>query len=300
MSLAKTTENYKRCQLCGFIGKSKQSIIIHIQQSHKTTSFKQYYDMFFKELGEGICSMCSNSTKWNGKNYTKNGNRYYTKHCSVKCGTNDSLHQKHKESTCLSRYGVSNIQKLDSIREKIGKSNRITYHNINTTNKRNATILQKYGNIDNYNTIRIARAKETNLSLYGVEYPLLNKDIFKRTRTHGVSSKLHLKIKDILNLERMGFKSELSIDKYVVDEINIDKKLIIEINGDYIHANPKKYIESDIITIGTNVYSAKTRWDYDDSRKLQLAAYGYIIFTIWESDNLHEKQKELDILLGLD
>ena len=62
-------------------------------------------------------------------------------------------------------------------------------------------------------------------------------------------SKLHQKIKNELQLYKIGFVSEQRVDRYLVDELNENKKIIIEINGDYIHANPKIYKLDDIIRL---------------------------------------------------
>jgi len=101
-------------------------------------------------------------------------------------------------------------------------------------------------------------------------------------------SKLHKKIREALNLSQLGFVSEQVVDGFIVDELNIEKKIIIEINGDYVHANPKLYKETDIIKLANSKYTAKEKWLYDEFRIKTLESLGYKVIIIWESDNLDE------------
>ena len=110
-------------------------------------------------------------------------------------------------------------------------------------------------------------------------------------------SKLHLHIKEYLKLETLGFISEQRILRYTVDELYEDKKLIIEINGNYIHANPKKFASEDIIRLPGNSYSAEEKWKSDAAKIHKLEQLGYKVFIIWESDNLEEKKQELRAII---
>lgn len=66
---------------------------------------------------------------------------------------------------------------------------------------------------------------------------------------------------------------------------------IIEYNGDYWHANPRIYNESDILTKGK---TAKEIWDYD-TRKIEFAKNnGYEILIIWDSEYKYDKLKVID------
>ena len=81
----------------------------------------------------------------------------------------------------------------------------------------------------------------------------------------------------------IGFKSEMPIDRYTVDELNENKKLILEINGDHWHANPRKYNANDIIG-GTGKKTAKQIWERDSEKIEVLQGMGYDVIIIWESD----------------
>ena len=67
-------------------------------------------------------------------------------------------------------------------------------------------------------------------------------------------------------------------------------KLLIEVDGDYWHANPKKYKADDII--GQSNKTAKKIWEYDKTKTQDILNEGYNILRYWSSDlkNIsHEK-----------
>ena len=59
------------------------------------------------------------------------------------------------------------------------------------------------------------------------------------------------------------------------------QNIIIEYNGDYWHANPCKYKESDIVHHGI---SAKTIWEKDKEKEELYNSLGYKVIYIWEKD----------------
>ena len=119
-------------------------------------------------------------------------------------------------------------------------------------------------------------------------------DSLKRS---GKFSKLHQKLNKQLKLEEKGFKSEQIVSRYFADELHEHKKIIIEINGDYVHANPNKYKDTDVIRLPTTKYLAMEKWESDRIKKETLESLGYKVFVIWESDDLVQKEKELMELL---
>lgn len=110
----------------------------------------------------------------------------------------------------------------------------------------------------------------------------------------GRLSKLHQKIRSMLDLQSLGFVSEQLVDKYFVDELNEKQKIIIEINGDYIHANPKKFKPNDIIRFYKGIFTAAEKWESDKQKIDTLTSMGYRVITIWESDDLEEIKKQLN------
>lgn len=79
------------------------------------------------------------------------------------------------------------------------------------------------------------------------------------------------------------------LDKYVVYDIK-HKDCIIEFNGDYWHANPKKYTENDTIR-GNKVTDI---WEHDVKKLNEAAAAGYRTMVVWESDYLENTQQTIE------
>jgi G:T-mismatch repair DNA endonuclease (very short patch repair protein) len=78
--------------------------------------------------------------------------------------------------------------------------------------------------------------------------------------------------------------------KYYVYDIVYNKK-IIEYNGDFWHANPKKYKPNDILKFPNSPKVAQEIWDADE-RKIQFARdQGYEVLVVWESDFKKDKEE---------
>jgi G:T-mismatch repair DNA endonuclease (very short patch repair protein) len=107
------------------------------------------------------------------------------------------------------------------------------------------------------------------------------------------SSKLHMSIREELNLSAYGFLSEQIIDWYVADELHPDRKIIIEINGDFWHANPDKYSENDIIKAPGESFVAGDKWKKDMEKYKKYVELGYELIVIWESDYKEDKTLSL-------
>lgn len=114
----------------------------------------------------------------------------------------------------------------------------------------------------------------------------------------GTLSALHKKIRDSLALGALGFLSEQAVGIYRCDEVHREKKLIVEINGDYVHANPRKYKHSDWVVLEWDKYRARHKWKLDADRIRYLEARGYKVLVVWESDPLPEVREALAALLG--
>jgi very-short-patch-repair endonuclease len=124
--------------------------------------------------------------------------------------------------------------------------------------------------------------------------PEFNKKLSSSFSKNNRLTKLHKKIKEELKLIERGFMSEQSIGKYFADELNEEKRIIIEINGDYVHANPKKFKAEDIIKLPNSKYTAAEKWESDKKKIEALTSMGYRVITIWESDDLEEVKKLLE------
>lgn len=132
------------CRICIKEFKNLKSLSTHLTKEHNFLT-KNYYDKFLKKEGDGQCYVCGNETSY------RNINVGYLTNCSIECrgknktikrdywkgktqtnemitkrlnNTNQVEKQKKLETTISERYGVKNISKLDSIREKISVGNK--------------------------------------------------------------------------------------------------------------------------------------------------------------------------------
>jgi G:T-mismatch repair DNA endonuclease (very short patch repair protein) len=267
-------------------------------KNHNRFSSKE--EQYKIKFGIPKCVVCNKEVEF------KRGNP--NKFCSSKCSgkqTGFSLPETQTKikQIVAKKYGVDNVSKLDEVKRKIGLKTGLKNktrefseetklkHSINAKRLwsiKKDLISEKIKCAINDNKNEINRR-----SLYAKEklagrYLSSIKNRF---------SKLHLKIRKEMCLEQLGFSGEQKVDRFLVDELNEQKKFIIEINGDYIHANPNKYAEDDIIRLRGNNYTAQEKWFTDKIKINKLQELGYKVFIVWESDDLAKKKKELETLL---
>ncbi|MCZ2222477.1 MAG: endonuclease domain-containing protein [Chitinophagales bacterium] len=254
------------------------------------SEFKVKERLYIAKFGEPKCLECGIEVgfiRGNPKQY-----------CSYKCGGKNngfslkSTQEKIKEIVA-DKYGVDNVSKLESTKLKISKAHKGTIKGplSDEAKKKISESSKKLWQNPEYRQKIIAAAKKKFTN------PLF---ILKLSNSQkNKLSKLHIKYSKFLNLELHGFKSEQVVGRYLVDELNIEKKIAIEINGDYVHANPNKYKEDDIIKLPGNSYAAKEKWESDRIKKENLESLGYKVLIIWESDDLIKKKEELLAILNI-
>ena len=66
-------------------------------------------------------------------------------------------------------------------------------------------------------------------------------------------------------------------------DIKFNNNVLLEINGDYWHANPLKYNETDIIKKSGKTLTAKEIWNYDFEKMMLAKENSYTVMYIWES-----------------
>ena len=118
-----------------------------------------------------VCKECSKQVKFIGLQ-----NHIYSDFCSNKCAQLNKETRIKFTNTCLNRYGVTHISKLDTIKEK--KSNTcLSHYGVNVPFKSNEikekikqTCIQKYG-VDwiTKSDIQKNKSKMTCISNYGVD-----------------------------------------------------------------------------------------------------------------------------------
>lgn len=225
--------------------------------------------------------------------------QYCSPHCFGLCnGFSLAKTQQKIKEVVWKRYGVTNVRKIDSVKKKVVKAqkqSRIDYPEkwivSNITKEKHSAISKiRWGNLlfrektKKAQQIAFARERERRITA-----------LFSNSKNR--LSKLHVRIQNHFDLTNLGFQSEQYVEGYFADELHRDKKVIVEINGDYLHANPKKFSAEFLVKIRGQSYTAQEKWNADARRTAKLENVGYKVFVIWESDDWEKKKNELERLL---
>lgn len=141
----------KDCKICKFVAKNKLSLSIHIRCAHRMCS-QEYYDIYLKRVGDGVCLNCGRPTKW------IRANGFYSLYCGRSCSAHHTLDKR--KCVCLAHYGVDNPSKAVEIK-----------------NKKKKTCNKNYG-VDNPAKCKqiMSRIEQTCLKRYGAKH-FLQSDI---------------------------------------------------------------------------------------------------------------------------
>jgi hypothetical protein len=211
--------------------------------------------------------------------------------------------------------GYSNIEAINKVREfQVVQEKKVKNHKSNTTiqyfldkgysetdaisalKERQSTRLkrkyiEKYG--EKVGTERYEKTNASWSTKMETQYRAGKFSKSPKTKVWKVTSSSELQLAETLQ-EKLGKpllfgKNQLKIfdgvQYYYFDLCDIEHKKIIEYNGDYWHANPKKFSKNTIVRNGL---SANDLWKKDIIKRRVANRLGYKILTIWESDYLKE------------
>lgn len=156
------------CKIDGSVFYTERQLLFHLKSLG--VSYKDYYDQFLRELGEGKCAVCGNETRY------YNLRHGYARFCSHACSVIDpTVAEKRSKSVrqaLLNKYGVSNPSQLPTWKEKVQTTNMKKYgvkYYVNPE-KAKKTQLERYG--DYYvNTPEYKNSvKMQSFTKYGVEH----------------------------------------------------------------------------------------------------------------------------------
>ena len=226
--------------------------------NHDKYKFREL--MYVDKYGIPKCHNCNKEIGFN----RGQPNTYCSSQCSSLCVgyfLNPDSQNVVKESV-KNKYGVDHISQVKEVAEKISKSNIGKIKNIEDQDVWKSNISKsmkkKWEDLD-------WKQKVSNAIKIGTNQEHVKKFRSELMISRLISStgfklsKLHKKIRFLLNLDDLGFISEQRVSRYCVDEINFDKRIIIEINGDYVHANPNSYNSNHMIVLGKNKILAKDK-----------------------------------------
>jgi very-short-patch-repair endonuclease len=301
---------------CGNRPVFRRSKFLKYAEGHKTVNnFKEQY---IKSFGEPKCLNCGKLLKFKRKR------RKVAKFCSHKCvgAFNKQIiidkmrpkiieKWKEKDYRKLKVQQAKEMWKIEGFAENIKNKRKIRFQNTDYKTQ----YIQKHKDCCTTevkqkisNTLKVI-LKNTKYKKFRSDYlkqqwqnkeyvdKLMNS--LKLTLKNRLS-KLHVKIRTELNLDKYGFQSEQHINRYIVDEINKEKKIIIEINGNYVHANPRLFKENDIIRLPSQQYTAQQKWKKDNEKINNLKQMGFRVLVIWQYDffnNLQDVKNKLNSLI---
>lgn len=185
----------------------------------------------------------------------------------------------------MNKYGVKNPSQIPSVKDKIKQTNaqpeqrarrkqaasdlnaRIAADPIwsaSVVEKRSKTMIDRYGTA-NLLTL-LGKVSKISLELFDGIFKVLNDGQYHNNG------------------------GELRIGKSFVDFAYKNK--IIEFNGDFWHANPKKYSSTDILKYAKNRSKPVSEiWERDKQRLKNIEDQGYKIKVVWESEFRENKEQ---------
>lgn len=195
----------------------------------------------------------------------------------LKSSANIDVRRQRCKDTCEDKYGVANVSQVESIKQK--KAETFTKH---------------YG-VDNIwkspefyewmNDFMIKKYGKKRMSGWDyadqAERDRINKKRFETTVVNGwCDSSLEERVERILKESEIQYKRCFWAYHHPYDFI-LGDHVLLEVNGDYWHANPRIYKESDTFSGGM---TARDIWERDKKFKDCLAGSKFKLVYLWEMD----------------
>lgn len=178
------------------------------------------------------------------------------------------------------KYGVDNVSQLKEIKEK-KKKTFLKHYGVDNIWKSEEFKDFSRQLWNNYTT------EEKNQRLIGLI----------KNRKYGRISNLENYVLNILREIGIDYETQFKFTKYYhqYDAKLSNTKILLEINGDFWHANPNIYSESDILNFSqTNHPKAKDIWEKDKKNIEYAEKKGYKVIVIWESEI--KKKNEIELM----
>lgn len=245
----------------------------HISRNH---NLQEYYDKYLKENKDDECKICGAKLTKFIRLQEGYGNCCNNIECQKKYNVKRSQEETKK------KYGVTNANKIESVRNKIKKTNNIRYGadtplQGSSKDKITNTCIKKYGVKYPFQSklVRDKRIKTYN-EKYGVNSPLQNKEIFnkafktriklqkyKNTSLTYQSSyeldfleKYYQKFPDLINGLSIRYQLNKKEKIYHSDFFIPSLNLIIEIKNKYLYETYNEEIKQK------EIYTKKAGYNY--------------------------------------
>lgn len=253
-------------------------------KKNRITTIEQYIDKYGKELG---------TQKYNDwkKSLDHSSLSFFIKKYGNEIG-----YQKYNDYVKRQSFSCKKLLKSDKMKyinslqfyvDRYGKELGTQKYNDWKKSQDHGSLsffIKKYGEKEGYK-----KYISTNISKARIDQTYFSKISQELFKIIAGKIKDHSSVKFASNGGELTLFDKEIERRYFYDFCYCNK--IIEYNGDYWHANPRIYNESDILTKGK---TAKEIWDYD-TRKIEFAKNnGYEILIIWDSEYKYDKLKVID------
>ena len=198
------------CKICGKEYKSIQPLSKHISSKHSIEK-QQYYDLYLKDLNEGICIICGKSTNFYGMD--RGYNTYCSRSCQVKAQNNfNSVNYKNQWQS--KNKFIQEYEKLHNCTH-IKHISKYKLHSIH---------------LQHIPIIRLSKMYQfaKNEDLATIEDPMFFASNYEQ---HIFTSLIN---------ENVLCHTKKYIYPYELDFYLPDKRLAIEFNGTYYHSTKRK------------------------------------------------------------
>lgn len=213
---------------------------------------------------------------------------YNIKRRTIKVSSKQISSKKYKK-TCLSKYGVDNVSKIQFVKNK--KKNQKINIDRSVENFKKLSDLFMSKTFDLKDNIDPEVKKELD-KIYKSCYKHWNNlsDEQKDFLMDKIYSSIESKVTNCLDKLNVTYTKRFMIGRKYFD-IKI-KNILIDVNSDLWHANPLIYNENDNLKFPFNKVKAKTIWQRDVKKKKLAESYGYKVINIWENDikNMDDSQ----------
>jgi len=231
--------------------------------------------------------------------------------------------KKRKSNRFFKNYGVNNIFKDENFKQWILENNfawnnqsnaemtnRILKQTKSIKNFWNEPTNQEYcDNIKNNNNVKfheyLNNLSEDELKIHNKKKGKWWHELSDEQKTatllkrKQISSNIESKIAEILSFLNISYTRQKFINRMSYDFLLTNTKILIEVQGDFWHANPNIYNDSDVLKYPLKHIKASVLWKIDENKKLNAEKYGYKVICIWESEMKKKSDNELINLILL-
>lgn len=299
-------ENIQRSELNSFLDRYGSVSNMFRELSPKYGgNLNSYFKLFKEDNIETSIKRSNNSKQVKNKRKQTNLEKYGFEHNFCK----DHPSRKAWEKRLLEEEGITNVFQRESVKakametmiEKYGVMHPAQSEAFKITeqfmiNKHGKELGRKIWKQLCYNKGKSMRPSYY-IEKYGEEIGLQKwQERYSQLQTHYSASKissLNIKFKKLLQQLNIEFEEEFCIWINDTNARFYDFKIgkyLFELNGDFWHAFPGKYQESDILHFPGENITAKEIWERDKMKKELAESHGYKVIYYWEHD-INNKEK---------